>query len=64
MIEITEKFKTKIPVSSFYFSTQCNGDKLVLSGLTLSQEQAVNLTWLINLPPETLVEIEIVQEEL
>lgn len=63
MAEVTEKFKAKIPVSSFYFSTQCNGDKLVLSGLTLSQEQAVNLTWLINLSPEALLEIEITQEE-
>ncbi len=63
MAEVTEKFKAKIPASNFYFSTQCNGDKLVLSGLELSQEQAVNLTWLINLLPETLLEIEIVQEE-
>jgi len=63
MAEINEKFKAQIPTSSFYFATQVNGDKIVISGLALTQEQAVSLAWLVNLSPETLLEVEIAQEE-
>ena len=32
----------------FFFATQCDGDKLVLSNLELSQEQAIGLAGLVN----------------
>ena len=63
MPEINDKFKITIPASKFYFSTQCNGDKIVISDLALNQDKASTLTWLVNLPPETLLELEIAQEE-
>ena len=61
MAEISEICEFEVPVSALYFATQCDGDKLVLSKLELTQEQAVALTWLINLSPETELRIKIEQ---
>ena len=52
-----------VPVSTFQFSTQTNGDKIILSNLALDQEQATNLTWLINLPATAKLRVEIKQTE-
>ena len=52
-----------VPVSAFQFSTQTNGDKIILSNLTLDQEQATNLAWLINLPATAKLRVEIKQAE-
>lgn len=59
MPEIENEVTLDIKANKFYFSTQCNGDKLVLSGLALTQGEASSLTWLINLPPETVLEVQI-----
>ena len=58
-MEVDNELKFVVPNTAFYFSTQVNGDKLVLSNLTLSQEQATTLAWLINHAPDTQLEIQI-----
>ena len=52
-----------VPVSVFQFSTQTNGDKIILSNLALDQEQATNLTWLINLSATAKLRVEVKQTE-
>ena len=46
-------------VDHFLFSTQVNGDKIVLENLALSQEQATALAWLINSGPGPGIRVEI-----
>ena len=53
MAEISEEVTFEIPVLNLYFATQVNGDKLVLSDIELTREQASSLAWLVNTKPET-----------
>ena len=53
MPEIENEVIFEVPVTSLYFATQCNGDKLVLSNLELTQQQATSLAWLVNAKPDT-----------
>jgi hypothetical protein len=60
MPEIEDECIFEVSVVNALFVTQCNGDKLILSGLELTRQQAATLTWLINTKPETTkVEIKI-----
>ena len=60
MPEIENEVTFTIPVLNCYFATQVNGDKLVISGIELTREQAATLAWLINTKPETTeLEVEI-----
>ena len=59
MAEIEEEITLDIVAEKFYFATQCNGDKIVISSLALSQADAAALTWLINNSPETVLEVQI-----
>ena len=43
----------------FVFSTQVNGDKIVLENLALNQEQATALSYLINSGSGTELKVEI-----
>ena len=53
MPEIENEVTFTIPVLNLYFATQVNGDKLVISSIELSREQASSLAWLVNTKPET-----------
>jgi len=59
MPEIEGEIIANAKAANLYFSTQQNGDKLVITGLKLSQEQASSLTWLVNSFPDTELEIHI-----
>ena len=52
MPEIENEVTFTIPVLNLYFATQVNGDKLVISNIELTREQASSLAWLINTRPE------------
>ena len=48
MAEIDEECVFVAKADSIKFTTQTNGDMIVVSGLNLSKEQAASLAWLIN----------------
>lgn len=58
-MEVENEIVLEIKASSFYFATQCDGDKLVLSNLEMTQTQAASLSWLVNSPPDTVLEVQI-----
>jgi len=59
MADIQEKFETESIVDNIVFETHCNGDKITLTKLALSQEMATSLAWLINHKSGTKLQIEI-----
>ena len=56
MVECECKFVAT--TECFFFATQVNGDKLVLSDLELSQEQSMSLSGLVNSGPGIKIQAE------
>ena len=50
MAEIDEECRFIAKADDVKFTTQTNGDIIIISQLTLSKEQAASLAWLINHP--------------
>ena len=48
MVEITETCVFVTKADSVRFDTSTNGDKMCITDLDLSKEQAASLAWLIN----------------
>lgn len=59
MPEIAEFVKFSVVTDKVVLHTMTDGDTLVLNGISLSKEDAATLSWLINHPSATELEIEV-----
>ena len=57
MGELTEKFETDVFNDKLVFETHCNGDKLTIAKMALTQEMATSLAWIINHPSKTTLKL-------
>jgi len=59
MPEVENEIIFEISASSLFFATQQNGDKLVITEMSLSQDQATSLCWLVNSHKDLILEVQI-----
>lgn len=56
MPDVDEECKFTTGPDQVKFTTQTNGDQVIIRDLELSQEQATSLTWLVNADGDNLLE--------
>jgi len=56
---MANKCEFNVRADKVKFVTQTNGDSIYIKGLHMSQQEATDLAWLVNLPPRTLLNIKI-----
>lgn len=59
MAEIDEEIVFVVKTDGLKFTTQTNGDMLIITGLEFSKEQAASLAWLVNSTNNLVVEIKL-----
>lgn len=59
MPEIESEVTFEVVTDKVVLHTMTDGDTLVLNGLELTKEQAATLSWLINYPTETVLEVQV-----
>lgn len=64
MPEIDDECTFATKADQVKFTTQTNGDQIIIKDLNLSQEQATSLTWLINSDDEHELEFQIKIKEV
>ena len=59
MATVSETCEFETVADQLQFTTQTNGDTLIIRNLKLTQEQATSLAWLVNADNEGTLSIEI-----